>query len=65
MGQLTLFPSIWPVSSETRSISPCVVCGVRCGIVGEGSGPHWRSLRCVHGHFRLLVAAAEVNVTPP
>jgi hypothetical protein len=60
--QLPLFGVTWPVSSSTRSISPCRECGLRIGVVGEGAGPHYQSLRCLHGHFQCwLPRPRETN----
>jgi hypothetical protein len=36
---------------RTRIIPPCPQCASAVRTIGSGSGPHYRSLTCLRGHF--------------
>lgn len=49
--QTELFGVATAVTPATVHSDPCPQCGSTVGVEGPGAGPHWKSLRCIRGHF--------------
>lgn len=50
-AQTELFGVAASVTAETAQSDPCPRCGSTVAVRGPGAGPHWKSLRCIRGHF--------------
>lgn len=50
-AQIELFGVAAATDDRTATCAPCPRCRTTVAIVGPGVGPHYRSLRCLRGHF--------------
>jgi hypothetical protein len=51
-AQIELFGLVAAGNGLTTLSAPCRQCLSTVGVVGAGSGPHYKSLCCLRGHFQ-------------